>query len=95
MYLHNVTSIVEDDTVQGWLKWMNQIPIPQIMETQKFVSFRLLKVIDLPNEGQTFCVQYVVKHITDYQAYQKKNLNPPYKRKLKKSLQTDRLPTTP
>ena len=51
--------------------WMNQIHIPQIMETQKFVSFRLLKVIDSPNEGQPFCVQYVVKHITDYQAYQK------------------------
>lgn len=71
MYLYNVTNIIEDDLAQEWLRWMSQIHLPQIMETKKFISFRLLKVIDSPNEGQTFCVQYVVKNITDYQVYQK------------------------
>jgi len=72
MLLYNVTSIIEDGTAAQWLQWMQDEHIPKVMETGKFVSYRLLKVLDSPNEGVTYCAQYVAESITEYQQYQEK-----------------------
>ena len=55
MLLYNVTVIVEDDAEQAWFEWMQETHIPEVMSTGKFVSNRLLKLLDSPNEGAT-CV---------------------------------------
>lgn len=70
MLLYNVTVILEDSAADEWLQWMKQVHIPEVMATGRFVSNRLLKVVDSPNEGQTFCAQYVAETIADYEAYQ-------------------------
>lgn len=70
MLLYNVTLIIEDSAAEEWLQWMNEIHIPEVMATGKFVSNRLLKVLDSPNEGITYCAQYVAETIEDYQDYQ-------------------------
>ena len=70
MLLYNVTLIIEDSAAEEWLQWMNEIHIPEVMATGKFVSNRLLKVLDSPNEGITYCAQYVAETIKDYQDYQ-------------------------
>ena len=70
MLLYNVTLIIEDVAVEEWLKWMQETHIPAVLETGKFVSHRLLKVLDSPNEGVTYCVQYVVENLADYEDYQ-------------------------
>ncbi len=44
--------------------------IPKVMDTGKFVSYRLLKVLDSPNEGVTYCAQYVSESLAEYEAYQ-------------------------
>lgn len=72
MLLYNVTSIIEEGTASQWLNWMHQEHIPKVMETGKFVSYRLLKVLDSPNEGVTYCAQYIVENMADYQEYQEK-----------------------
>ena len=72
MLLYNVTLIVDDAAADRWLKWMQEIHIPRVMATGKFVSNRLLKVVDSPNEGVTFCAQYVAENIDEYQEYQAK-----------------------
>ncbi len=69
MLLYNVTVILEDSAASEWLQWMQETHIPQVMATGKFVSNRLLKVLDSPNEGQTFCAQYVVEDLASYEAY--------------------------
>jgi hypothetical protein len=69
MLLYNVTSIVEDAEADRWLKWTQEEHIPKVMETGKFVSYRLLKVVDSPNEGVTYCVQYVAESMADYNEY--------------------------
>lgn len=69
MLLYNVTVIIEEASVDEWLQWMNEIHIPEVMATNHFVSYRLLKVLDSPNEGLTYCVQYVAENIADYEAY--------------------------
>src|SRR6478672_5241223 len=70
MVLYNVTVIIEDSAAEEWLNWMQEIHIPEVMETGKFVSNRLLKVLDSPNEGVTYCTQYVAESLADYNDYQ-------------------------
>jgi hypothetical protein len=70
MLLYNVTIIIEDAAANEWLQWMQETHIPEVMATGKFVSNRLLKVIDSPNEGVTYCIQYVAENIDEYNDYQ-------------------------
>lgn len=70
MLLYNVTLIIEEAVAADWLLWMKEIHIPQVMATEKFVSNRLLKVVDSPNEGVTYCAQYIVENMADYNDYQ-------------------------
>jgi len=70
MFLYNVTLILEDAAAQEWLQWMQETHIPQVMATGMFVSNRLLKVVDSPNEGVTYCAQYVVDSLENYNQYQ-------------------------
>lgn len=70
MFLYNVTLILEDAVAAEWLQWMQEIHIPEVMATGLFVSNRLLKVVDSPNEGITYCAQYVADSLADYTNYQ-------------------------
>lgn len=70
MLLYNVTFIIEDSAEAAWLQWMQEEHIPKVMDTGLFVSNRLLKVLDSPNEGVTYCSQYVAQALEDYDAYQ-------------------------
>ncbi|TCD03463.1 DUF4286 family protein [Pedobacter psychroterrae] len=72
MLLYNVTLIIEDAAAERWLEWMQEVHIPKVMATGKFVSNRLLKVLDSPNEGVTFCAQYIAENIGEYQEYQER-----------------------
>jgi len=70
MFLYNVTLILEDAAAQEWLQWMQDVHIPKVMATGMFVSNRLLKVVDSPNEGVTYCAQYVAETLDQYNQYQ-------------------------
>lgn len=70
MFLYNVTIILEDAAAEEWLQWMQEIHIPEVMATGMFVSNRLLKVVDSPNEGVTYCTQYVADSLENYNQYQ-------------------------
>lgn len=72
MLLYNVTTIIEDSSAERWLQWMMEIHIPQVMQTGLFVSNRLLKVLDSPNEGITYCAQYIAESMDNYLEYQNK-----------------------
>lgn len=71
MFLYNVTIIIEDTAAEEWLQYMNEIHIPEVMATGKFVSKRLLKIIDSPNEGTSYCSQYVAESLAEYEDYQR------------------------
>ena len=70
MLLYNVTFIIEEAAAEAWLQFMQEQHIPEVLATGLFVSNRLLKVIDSPNEGVTYCSQYVAQNIEDYDTYQ-------------------------
>jgi len=71
MFLYNVTLILDDAAAEEWLQWMQEIHIPEVLATGMFVSNRLLKVVDSPNEGVTYCVQYIAETLENYNEYQK------------------------
>ena len=70
MYLYNVTLIVDESAADEWLEWMQTVHIPMVMATGKFLSSKLLRVVDSPNEGVTYCAQYLSETIAHYEEYQ-------------------------
>jgi len=70
MFLYNVTLILDDAAAEEWLQWMQDVHIPEVMATGMFISNRLLKVVDSPNEGVTYCAQYVAETLENYNKYQ-------------------------
>ncbi|TZF85517.1 DUF4286 family protein (plasmid) [Pedobacter sp. BS3] len=59
MLLYNVTVIVNEAIEDAWLAWIKNEHIPEVMSAGAFVSQRLLKVLNSPNEGVTYCLQYI------------------------------------
>ena len=74
MILYNITLIIEDSIDKEWLNWMNNEFIPSAMETNLVVSHRLLKVLDSPNEGITYCLQFVIDDINSYNLFKTNHL---------------------
>ncbi|RZK49978.1 MAG: DUF4286 family protein [Pedobacter sp.] len=70
MLLYNVTVFVEESIAEEWLNWMQTSHIPEVMAVGLFENFRILKVLDSPNEGFTFCMQYEVASKANYDEYQ-------------------------
>ncbi len=69
MLLYNITIILEESAAAEWLTWMQNVQLPALMHTGKFASNRLLKVVDSPNEGVTYCLQFVLESQADYESY--------------------------
>jgi len=74
MIVYNDTYIIEDSTAPAWLKYMTETHIPAIMATGCFTSHKLLTVIDSPNEGVTYCVQFNADTIEQFNDYYNNHL---------------------
>lgn len=75
MIIFNDTVIVEESVHQQWLKWMQEVYIPKVMETGHFKSYQILSVIDSPNEGVTYCIQYNAENLGDFNQFYTKHLH--------------------
>ena len=73
MLLFNVTVIIEEASAPEWLQWMNESHIPELMATDCFVSHRVLRIVDSPNEGLSYCIQFIAETDAKYHAF--KNLH--------------------
>lgn len=69
MILYNVTIILDEEIHVNWLKWLKNEHLKEIMSTGFFISYRVLKVLDSPNEGVTYCVQYIADSVEKYKEY--------------------------
>lgn len=69
MILYNVTAILDEEIHEDWFTWMKEQHIPEVMDTGCFISSRMLKVLDSPNEGVTYCMQYIADTMEDYDRY--------------------------
>jgi len=73
MILFNITIILDNEIHNEWLHWMKTRQIPDVMNTGCFVSNRLLNVLDSPNEGLTYCVQYISDSLEKLNEFKQKH----------------------
>jgi hypothetical protein len=74
MIVYNDTFILDEAIEQEWLQWLKEEHIPAVMATGHFSSFRILNIIDSPNEGVTYCIQYNSDNIEEFNKYYNKHL---------------------
>ena len=74
MLVYNETFIVDDAIVPGWLEWIKTNHIPSILATGAFDSYKALTVLDSPNEGITYCIQYQTDTVERYSDFYYKEM---------------------
>ncbi len=75
MILYNVTIILDEEIHDSWLKWLKQEHLKEVMSTGFFISYRVLKVLDSPNEGITYCIQFIADSLEKYNEYMQNHAN--------------------
>src|ERR1700748_431239 len=75
MLVYNETIIIEENSYLEWLEWMKNIHIPAIMATGYFDSYKILNVVDSPNEGVTSCVQYYTSTSENFGKFYEEHFN--------------------
>lgn len=69
MIIYNETIIVDEGVHKQWLSWAKTEYIPMVMKTGHFSSYKILNVIDSPNEGVTYCIQYTTDSREKYNQF--------------------------
>jgi hypothetical protein len=70
MIIYSVTINIDNDVHDDWLQWMKSVHIPDIMNTGLFIENRLLKLLNVDDEGTTYSIQYMLQSMNDYERYQ-------------------------
>lgn len=59
MYIFNTTYLVSDKMHGTWVKWLNEIQIPRMIDTGLFTKPQVAKVLsDEVQDGTSFSVQF-------------------------------------
>ena len=71
MILYNVTINVDDNYHDEWLKWMQEVHIPQVLATRLFKSHTMYRILSRHEEetGTTYSVQYFLDTMEDFERY--------------------------
>ncbi|HVV56177.1 MAG TPA: DUF4286 family protein [Mucilaginibacter sp.] len=74
MLVYNETFIIDEAIADEWLAWIKSNHIAGVMATGDFDSYKALTVLDSPNEGITYCIQYMTDKIERYSDFYYKHL---------------------
>jgi hypothetical protein len=70
MIIYNVTINLDESIHEKWLQWMKEKHIQEVLNTGKFISARMVKVmVDQDLEGQTYSIQYLAENRTKLESY--------------------------
>lgn len=70
MIIYNVTIKVEWSIVKDWVPWMQQVHMPEIIETGCFAKHQLVKLLQVDdNDGPTYAAQYYASSFNDYERF--------------------------
>ncbi len=62
MIIYNVTINVEDSNHEKWLHWMNEVHIPEVLATGKFLEAKMTRVlVEEEMGGTTYSIQFLAK----------------------------------
>lgn len=63
MYVFNITTNIDETCEKEWLAWMQNTQIPAMLNTGKFVSAKMCKVlVEEALGGVTYSVQYTLEN---------------------------------
>ncbi len=70
MIIYNVTVNIENDVHDEWLKWMQEIHIPEVMDKGIFKESRMFRVLaDEDSGGTTYAIKYTCNNMEEYEKY--------------------------
>ena len=72
MIIYNVTVSVEQSVKEDWLKWMQEVHIPEVMATGVFSKSQINRVMVQGDSGNTFAIAYTCNSMKDLHKYQVK-----------------------
>lgn len=70
MIIYNVTVSIDYDIHEEWVDWMQEIHIPDVMKTGKFMECRMSKILAEEEGGRAYSIQYLCKDQETLQKYQ-------------------------
>lgn len=70
MILYNVTVKIDKEVHDDWLKWMQEIHIPDVMNTGLFVEYKLCRILHEEPDGVNYAIQYFCKDMKTLHQYQ-------------------------
>jgi hypothetical protein len=72
MVLYNITLSVDEAIHEEWLSWMQDVHIPDVMDTGCFTENRICRILGHDEEGGvSFSVQYLCPDMETYDRYQR------------------------
>lgn len=70
MILYNVTVAIDKKVETEWIAWMEEIHIPEVMETNQFEEYKFFKVLNTEDpEASSYSVQYFAAEMKNIQMY--------------------------
>ena len=72
MIIYNVTVSVEQSVKEDWLKWMQEVHIPEVMATGVFSKSQINRVMVQGDSDNTFAIAYTCESMKDLHQYQVK-----------------------
>jgi hypothetical protein len=73
MIIYNVTVSIDADVSAEWVKWMQDVHIPEVMNTGKFMESRMSKILAEEEGGLSYSIQYLCKDMETLEKYQAEN----------------------
>lgn len=70
MIIYNVTVNIDDDVHDDWLEWMQQVHIPDVMNTGMFLESRISKILAEEEGGKSYSIMYLCKNMETLEKYQ-------------------------
>ena len=70
MFIYNVTIKIHAGIQSKWLQWLKETHIPDVMGTNCFTGFRIVRLLDIDDsEGPTYAIQYDAESKASYNLY--------------------------
>jgi hypothetical protein len=74
MLIYNETFIIDDTMNDEWLAWIKTNHIPSVLGTGAFDGYKMYTILDSPNEGITYCLQFTTDTVERYSDFYYKHL---------------------
>ena len=70
MIIYNVTIKVNTSIAKGWLSWLKEEHIPEVIATGCFTNANIMRLLEIDEtEGPTFAIQYFAEKRSNYDLY--------------------------